>query len=53
MQEKAIAHPTNARCTHRAFKMLANLTKYEAIELGRGRPAYERPGLKQSIGSMI
>lgn len=33
VQEKAIAHPTDARLTHRAIEKLADLAKQEGVAL--------------------
>jgi hypothetical protein len=40
VQEKAIAHPTDARLTHRAIEKLVELAKREGVELARAICAY-------------
>src|SRR5262249_12115028 len=39
VQEKAVAHPTDARLTHRAIEKLVDLSKCEGVEL---RQSYRR-----------
>jgi hypothetical protein len=38
VQEKAIAHPTDARLTHRAIEKLVELAKREGVELKLSAP---------------
>jgi transposase, IS5 family len=46
VQEKAIAHPTDARLMHRAIEKLADLSKREGIEL---RQSYRRVAKRAAI----
>ena len=46
VQEKAIAHPTDARLTHRAIEKLADLAKQEHVEL---RQSYLRVAKRAAI----
>jgi IS5 family transposase len=46
VQEKAIAHPTDARLTHRAIDRLADLAKREGVEL---RQSYVRVAKRAAI----
>src|SRR4051794_40596372 len=46
VQEKAIAHPTDARLTHRAIEKLAELAKSEGVEL---RQSYLRVAKRAAI----
>src|SRR5262249_7270688 len=46
VQEKAIAHPTDARLTHRAIEKLAELAKREGVEL---RQSYLRLAKRAAI----
>jgi|SRR5262245_24178215 len=46
VQEKAIAHPTDARLTHRAIEKLVNLAKHEGVEL---RQSYRRVAKRAAI----
>ena len=46
VQEKAIAHPTDARLTHRAIEKLVELAKREGIEL---RQSYRRVAKRAAI----
>jgi len=42
VQEKAIAHPTDARLTHRAIEKLVDLAKREAVgRLSDGQSVYD------------
>lgn len=46
VQEKAIAHPTDARLTHRAIEKLVDLSKREGVEL---RQSYRRIAKRAAI----
>jgi transposase, IS5 family len=46
VQEKAIAHPTDARLTHRAIEKLGDLAKREGVEL---RQSYRRVAKRAAI----
>jgi IS5 family transposase len=46
VQEKAIAHPTDARLTHRAIEKLIDLAKREGVEL---RQSYRRVAKRAAI----
>ena len=46
VQEKAIAHPTDARLTHRAIEKLVDLAKREGVEL---RQSYRRVAKRAAI----
>ena len=46
VQEKAIAHPTDARLTHRAIEKLVDLSKREGVEL---RQSYRRVAKRAAI----
>jgi IS5 family transposase len=46
VQEKAIAHPTDARLTHRALEKLVDLAKRKGIEL---RQSYRRVAKRAAI----
>ena len=46
VQEKAIAHPTDARLTHRAIEKLAELAKREGVNL---RQSYLRVAKRAAI----
>src|SRR5262249_61539199 len=46
VQEKAIAHPTDARLTHRAIEKLGELAKREGVEL---RQSYLRLAKRAAI----
>src|ERR1700733_11612012 len=46
VQEKAIAHPTDARLTHRAIEKLVDLAKREGVEL---RQSYRRLAKRAAI----
>ena len=46
VQEKAVAHPTDARLTHRAIEMLIALVKREGVEL---RQSYRRVAKRAAI----
>jgi IS5 family transposase len=46
VQEKAIAHPTDARPTHRAIEKLVDLSKREGVEL---RQSYRRVAKRAAI----
>ena len=46
VQEKAIAHPTDARLTHRAIEQLVDLAKREGVEL---RQSYLRVVAKRAL----
>src|SRR5580704_5071191 len=46
VQEKAIAHPTDARLTHRAIEKLVGLAKREGVEL---RQSYRRVAKRAAI----
>src|SRR5262249_36290781 len=46
VQEKAIAHPTDARLTHRAIEKLVELAKREGVEL---RQSYLRLAKRAAI----
>src|SRR4029453_11289941 len=46
VQEKAIAHPTDARLTHRAIEKLVDLSKREGVKL---RQSYRRLAKRASI----
>ena len=46
LQEKAIAHPTDARLTHRAIEKLVELAKREGVEL---RQSYLRLAKRAAI----
>jgi transposase, IS5 family len=46
VQEKAIAHPTNARLTHRAIEKLVGSAKREGVELGQ---SYRRVAKRAAI----
>jgi hypothetical protein len=42
VQEKAIAHPTDARLTHRSIEKLVDLSKRESVELRQSYPYFNR-----------
>ena len=46
VQEKAVAHPTDARLTHRAIEMLVDLARREGLEL---RQSYRRVAKRAAI----
>jgi transposase, IS5 family len=46
VQEKAIAHPTDARLTHRAIEKLVEMAKREGVEL---RQSYLRVAKRQAL----
>ena len=46
VQEKAIAHPTDARLTHRAIEKLADLARREGVTL---RQSYRRVAKRAAI----
>jgi IS5 family transposase len=46
VQEKAIAHPSDARLTHRAIEKLAELARREGVEL---RQSYQRVAKRAAI----
>jgi IS5 family transposase len=46
VQEKAIAHPTDARLTHRAIEKLADLARHEGVTL---RQSYSRVAKRAAI----
>jgi IS5 family transposase len=46
VQEKAVAHPTDARLTHRAIEKLVDLAKREGVEL---RQSYRRVAKRAAI----
>ena len=46
VQEKAIAHPTDARLTQRAIEKLVDLAKHEGVEL---RQSYVRVAKRAAI----
>src|SRR5262249_27273091 len=46
VQEKAVAHPTDARLTHRAIEKLADLANREGVEL---RQSYRRVAKRAAI----